>query len=90
MNAEVLKRMQELGADTSRVDHDASLNDQLANIEFEQSNFEQSLIHCQTILAFDISEDQKSETLLLLGNIYQQRGLHHHASLCFSGVIPNF
>ncbi len=70
--------------------HHASLLIQLANIEFEQSNFEQSLIHCQTILALDISEDQKSETLLLLGNIYQQRGLHHHASLCFSGVIPNF
>ncbi|MEZ6056450.1 MAG: hypothetical protein R3C01_07070 [Planctomycetaceae bacterium] len=42
MDAEILTRLQELGADTSLVDNDASLVDQLGSIRFRQVLFHDS------------------------------------------------
>ena len=61
----------------------------LAELEYKQSNLEQAANHCRMILDLASDDDQKSVALRLLGQIYQQRGLHRHAALCFSGVLPS-
>ncbi len=46
------------------------------------------LSHCQELWKLQLNEDQKSQTLSLMGQAYRQLGRHRTAAVCFSGMIP--
>ncbi len=60
----------------------------LAQIEFQSDHHEQCLDYCRQLLAGDAAPDQYAEALKLMGKIYEQRGEHYQAALCFAGLLP--
>lgn len=61
----------------------------LARIALSQKRSELCLEICQQIWSQDIGDDQKIETLSMMGRAYQQLGRHQVAALCFSGMVPH-
>lgn len=61
----------------------------LATIEYQSGHREDCLRLCNRILAIDQSSQYHAEALKLMGSIFQERGEHYHAALCFSGLLPD-
>ncbi len=61
----------------------------LADIALSQKKPERCLEICQQIWLLDITEEQKVETLSLMGRSYQRLGRHQVAAICFSGMVPH-
>jgi len=65
-----------------------TLKSRLASLEFELGNHEMSLRLCQEVLAQPSNQQVYGDVLKTMGQIYQTRGDHYTAALCFSGVAP--
>jgi len=61
---------------------------QWAWVELELNNDAASHAICQRLLNTQLDEQLLADTLHLLGSIYQHRGEHQLASLCFAGFKP--
>lgn len=64
------------------------LKARLAKLEFELGDHATSLRLCQEILAQPSNQRVYGNVLKTMGQIYQARGDHYTAALCFSGVAP--
>ncbi len=43
---------------------------------------------CQSLLKLQLDEEDKKQTLNLLGHVYEKTGKHYSAALCFAGLLP--
>ncbi len=60
----------------------------LAEIALSQKQLERCLAYCQQIWQQNITEEQKANTLSIMGRAYQRLGRHEIAAVCFSGILP--
>ncbi|HMO14446.1 MAG TPA: tetratricopeptide repeat protein [Pirellulaceae bacterium] len=61
---------------------------QLAHIYLHQQKYKESLSACESLISDDLSDEDKQQTLNLMGRAYRQLGEHYSAALCFAGMIP--
>ncbi len=61
----------------------------LAELERESGNAQQSLEICRQLLANPDWSAHHGAALKIMGRVFQQRGLHHQAALCYAGLLPN-
>ena len=64
------------------------LKARLAYVSFELGDHEASLQLCNEILTQPSNQQVYGNALKTMGRIYQNRGDHYTAALCFSGVAP--
>ena len=60
----------------------------LAEVKLLQKKSADCIRLCQQLWEFPLEQDQKSRTLSMMGQAYQQLGRHHAAAVCFSGMVP--
>jgi hypothetical protein len=60
-----------------------------ARIQLELGELETTEAICRRLLAMEIDDAAKSQTLNLLGRAFRMQGKHYAAALCFAGVLPN-
>lgn len=61
---------------------------QLAQVYIHQGRVEESRETCFQLLAEEIDRQDRSDVLLLLGQLYATQGDHKRAILCYTGVVP--
>ncbi|MEL7497661.1 MAG: tetratricopeptide repeat protein [Planctomycetota bacterium] len=61
----------------------------LSKIHAEQKRYEESLQACKSAFREELSEQQKSFLLQLMGEAFREQGQHHSAALCFAGMLPD-
>ncbi len=60
-----------------------------ARIQLELGELETTEAICRRLLAMEIDDPTKSQTLNVLGKVFRKQGKHYAAALCFAGVLPN-
>ncbi len=60
-----------------------------ARIQLALGELETTEAVCRRLLAMEIDDATKSQTLNLLGQVFRTQGKHYAAALCFAGVLPN-
>ena len=60
-----------------------------ANVQFELGDFQYCRSNCESLLRLGLSDEEKKQTLTILGKVYQQAGKHYAAALCFAGLLPD-
>ena len=63
--------------------------EQLASIYSETDQTELCIRTCKQLWQANLTENQKRSALELLGGVFQQKGEHHSAALCFAGMLPH-
>ena len=61
----------------------------LARISLEAEKYDDCISMCRNIWKQEISNDQKMETLSMMGQAFQQKGKFRIAVDCFAGVFPD-
>ncbi|MGI9517846.1 MAG: hypothetical protein ACR2NP_12415 [Pirellulaceae bacterium] len=67
---------------------DTELQLSLAKIEFDSGRVDDCLETCRVLLAGEGTQGQFAAALSLMGRIFEQRGDHYQAALCFAGLLP--
>ncbi|MFK7765599.1 MAG: hypothetical protein AB8B55_00050 [Mariniblastus sp.] len=63
--------------------------ERLASIYSETGQTDLCIEACKQLWQANLNEAQKRSALEMLGGAFQQKGEHHAAALCFSGMLPN-
>lgn len=61
----------------------------VATESFHGEQYEQTLVSCRKLMEMpEVPEEIRRQALGLMGRVYQLRGEHHQAIVCFTGVLP--
>lgn len=62
--------------------------ERLATLYAKTEKYDDCIDVCTRLLAFDLKENQVKFVLETMGNVFDKRGEHHNAALCFGGMLP--
>ncbi len=82
------QRVLQEALDTPQARNSPVLSARLANVEYQLGDYKECMRLCGTVLANPKANSVYGEVLKTMGKIYQERGDHYTAALCFSGLAP--